>query len=205
MELAGVSHQEPTEREYAVYTALLKTLYVDITQTALTGDGNRIGGVGPVVTQIVLADQTLDMRAISIGEWNEVDEEICGPELISIARTLKGCDHELAEAFAEANRHPARLEQQRLSVKGLEIVLIQQPGYAWPSQPEHTKPYIYSRYPRCQGVSLLSRVGFSKDGRRAVVYLQTCRAMLYGRGWVFLLKKSGGAWNMVDGQLKWIS
>jgi len=203
--IPGGLQQQPTDREYAVYAALLKTLYVDITQTALTGDGNRIGGIGPVVTQIVLADQTLDIRVIPTGEGDEVDKGICGAELISIAQTLKGCNHNLAEAFAEANRHPASLQQQHISVESLKIILIQQRSYAWPMQPEYTKPYVYSRYPRCQGVSLLSRVGFSQDGNRAVVYLQTCRAMLYGRGWVFLLERSGETWNVREGELKWMS
>lgn len=35
--------------EYRVYAALLEQLYVQNKDTALTGDGNRIGGRGPVI------------------------------------------------------------------------------------------------------------------------------------------------------------
>ncbi len=83
--------------------------------------------------------------------------------------------------------------------------MISQDNYWFPIQPAHTKPYIYGKYPRSQGVTLFSRVGFSKDGTMAVVTEGTMRAVLYGSGTVYLLKKEKGAWKIVKGEMTWIS
>ena len=64
---------------------------------------------------------------------------------------------------------------------------------------------FYRRYPGAQGIMMLSRVGFSPDGKWALAYMGNQYHYLAGSGWVFLLEKSAGEWTFVDGIMLWIS
>lgn len=195
------------DEEYIVFNALLKHLFVDHRETALTGDGGRIGGVGPVVDQVVLSARTLDLRlfqgAAHVAE--EADELVEEGSDLDAPRLLKGCPEELCKAYRNINLKPAVLDGARLKVKGLEVILLEQDEYRWPEQPARSDSRVYDKYPRCQGVTLLSRVAISADGTMAAVSASTNRAFLFGYGYIYLLRKEPNGWKVVAEKLTWIS
>lgn len=194
---------EASDEEYAVYSALLKYLYVEHKQTSLTGDGNRIGGIGPVITQVVLAERTIDRRLFE-GMVPEAKDEILsdmGPPFVPDELAVRAKD--AAAAYDQANLRPAKLDAKRIRVEGLEIILFQQESYRDPEQPVTRR--VYQNYPKCQGITLISRVGFSKDGTKAIVEDATMRAFLYGHGMFYLLEKTKDGWRVVGAKMTWIS
>lgn len=120
-------------------------------------------------------------------------------------RQLKGCTVELLRSFSAANRKPARLIAKDVKVSGLEVIPIVLDEFFYGRQPPVPSVTLYRRYPRCQGITILSRVGFSESGDTAVVLTGTMRAHLFGHGSVFLLKKKGDRWRIVEEACTWIS
>ena len=123
--------------------------------------------------------------------------------VLSAPEMLNGCTPYLADAFRQANLRPARLDPCMLRAEGLEFHVVAQDQYRSPILPDAAG--IYSRYPRSQGVTLLSRVGFSRDRTLAVVLDGTMRAPLYGHGFVYLLRKVKGEWRIIEMEEKWRS
>jgi hypothetical protein len=191
--------------EYRVYAALLEQLYVQNKDTALTGDGNRIGGRGPVIDQIVLADRTMDLRLFPDLPDTANDQEIIDDGTMDAPRQLKGCTAELLRSFSAANRKPARLIAKDVKVFGLEVIPIALDEFSYGRMPPVPSGSLYQRYPRCQGITILSRVGFPESGDTAVVLMGTMRAHLFGYGDVFLLKKKDAQWRIVEWACTWRS
>lgn len=190
------------DREYEVICAVLKATYMDGRVTALTGEGGRIGGVGPRIDQVVIAKRTIDKRLFEGTVPEEEDEFIDeGGELD--AAILRQCPPELAKRFAEHNRRPAALTAEKLKVEGLQVALLRQDAYAFPEMPDLRE--VYRRFPRAQGITLYSRAAISDDGGLAVVAESTMRAPLYGHGALILLKKEGAGWKIVERRRTWVS
>jgi hypothetical protein len=64
---------------------------------------------------------------------------------------------------------------------------------------------FYRLYPRSQGYTWLSRVGFSRDGMQALVYIGTQSGSLSGLGRLVLLKWDGKSWQIQKDFRIWIS
>ena len=64
---------------------------------------------------------------------------------------------------------------------------------------------LYIRYPDCNGVTTLSRVGFSADRSSALVYLSHTTGYLAGAGWALLLRKVSGTWQIIAETIVWVS
>ena len=193
---------EATVEEYNIFETILRHEFVEGKWTALTGDGNRIGGIGPVVNQIVLADRTIDTRLLP-GDPSETDDdfEICSSRWLDYTSLIKECDA-LRPDLRRGNRLPARIRKERFHVPELQIIAVPLPHYnEMPPIPYDT----YDKYPRSQGYTILSRPGFSKDHSRATVVTGTMRAGLYGHGMIYLLKKTANGWKVVDKKMTWIS
>jgi hypothetical protein len=197
---------DPLPEEDRVYAALLECLYVQNKATALTGDGNRIGGGrGPVIDQVVLADRTIDLRLFPDLPDTADDQKMIEDSKMDAPELLKGCTAELLGAFRQANRKPARLVAKNVKAAGLEVISIALDEGRYMPMPPVPDALLYQRYPRCQGITILSRVGFSGSGDTAVILTGTMRATLFGHGSVFLLEKKGDRWRIVEEALVWLS
>jgi hypothetical protein len=191
------------EREYAVFTAVVKFEF---------GDGrSKVPGGSPAaaqrVSQFVVAVQTLDCRVGSVdpelgGDLERLHEDeaalgLGSPEL------LKDCSKGLARGFREVNCKPARLDAKRIRVQDLEVVGVEQSTYARAERPDHRRGH-WQRFPRSQGISVFSRVGFSADGAVAVVSRSTMQGQ-FGWGDIYLLRWENGEWRVVGRELSWVT
>lgn len=174
---------ECDEKEYAVFAAVIQHLY---------GDGKVAVPIGLaavrglMVNQFAVAVRTRDYR-----EGAEVSLE--APHLLSKARD------ELEATFAEINRKSARIDSKRMAVKGIEIIPVAQDDYEEVARSHHS-----TEFPRTQGLSLFSRVAFSKDGQQACVSLDT-REGQFGYGMIFFLEYDQAAWHVTESDLSWIN
>ena len=64
---------------------------------------------------------------------------------------------------------------------------------------------FYRRFPNTQGHMVLSRVGFSDDRRKALLYLGNQSNYLAGAGYAMVFEWSGAAWSRVASWMLWIS
>jgi hypothetical protein len=64
---------------------------------------------------------------------------------------------------------------------------------------------LYKKYPKAQGISLISLPGLNTDHTRALLYVGTSCGMLCGEGYFILLGKDGGEWKVLNKAMVWIS
>ncbi len=64
---------------------------------------------------------------------------------------------------------------------------------------------LYRRYPKCNGVTTLSHVGFNADRTMALVYMSNTTGYLAGAGWAVLCRKVSGKWAVVTSTIVWVS
>lgn len=64
---------------------------------------------------------------------------------------------------------------------------------------------FYKHYPKSSGIWNLSPVGYSDDGREALVYVAHGCGGLCGTGHLFLLAKQDGVWVVKNRTMLWIS
>ncbi len=64
---------------------------------------------------------------------------------------------------------------------------------------------FYKKYPKSGGFSTISRVGFSNDGRQALVFVAHSCGGLCGEGNYYFLKNNNGEWKVIKKQMTWIS
>jgi len=64
---------------------------------------------------------------------------------------------------------------------------------------------FYSCFPDAQGITSVSRVGFSGDKSQAVLYSSTMRGYLWGSGDLFVFSKINGNWTISETRRIWIS
>jgi hypothetical protein len=70
---------------------------------------------------------------------------------------------------------------------------------------DQTWTKFYERYPGSAGYNSLSRVGFDKEKRRALVYFVNWCGSLCGTGSYLLLEKIDGNWTVQERVMIWIS
>ena len=71
--------------------------------------------------------------------------------------------------------------------------------------PDKGWEYFYKKYPKAQGITSVSRVGFNKAKTRAIVYFGTQSYSLAGAGFWVILEKEPGGWKITSRQMIWIS
>ena len=64
---------------------------------------------------------------------------------------------------------------------------------------------LYELYPESTGIVTLSRVGFSTNGLRALVYVGVWRGPLAGSGALYMMRKAHGRWEVQSTHASWIS
>jgi hypothetical protein len=177
--------------KYEVFAAVLRHRYI------LNKDRRT------VIDQVVLGRRTIDCRVFN-GDPSvpEAEDEFLGQYVLGSPSQSRRAPPELDETFARVNRRPAEIDPARLRVEGLEVFIIEQGWYNWPERPDHRG--TYASYPRSHGISLFSRVAFSKDGRFAAVSLSTMEGQ-FGYGTIFLLRRGESGWRVEESQLVWIT
>lgn len=163
--------------EYAVYSAIIQTRYIDTQKPAL----------------IVIRDQTeLDYFSGELGE-----------HLKSIRQDLPDLTDEVSADFEAQNRQPQSLKPLfTISVKyvfisGQEIQTTFKRQDGW--------DIFYAKYPDSQGHMHLSGVGFNPQMDMALVYVGNMRYALAGEGYYVLLKKVNGQWTVQSQTMVWES
>jgi hypothetical protein len=155
----------PTEREYAVWSAVLDT---------------RNGP--PYVTRIVIVDSTRQGdRGLEAGPWpvggGRVPDDAMQSFRVANSRP-----------WALENRFRTRVPVQLLSQAGNRVVS---------KDPDDEEGRNITRFPGAGGVVTLSRVGFSGDGRTALVFHRVMCGGLCGEESYYLLALGAdGTWEV---------
>jgi hypothetical protein len=63
----------------------------------------------------------------------------------------------------------------------------------------------YRDFPETGGIMGFSRVGYSSDGKTALVYYDVSCGGLCGAGYYVFLVKTGNSWNVVQSSMIWVS
>ena len=64
---------------------------------------------------------------------------------------------------------------------------------------------FYKRFPAAPGMLTLSRVGFSHDQRRALLYYGNHYGGLGGEGFLVLMEWDGDRWTIQKERMVWVS
>jgi hypothetical protein len=173
----GVARAEVTDEEYAVYKALLQQV------DWWSGDGGKA-----TVQQYVLRETT---RAA-----------------VLFYRNKQGVDVSILSSFDERNRAPDRIDAKRFA--GMKVRLVSDREYKasfWsPAEGPMTfdgrtfrnappsRDSFEKKYRASQGLLTVSRVGFSDDGSRALLYYDN---EIHDRGedGLVLLEKTPQGWK----------
>ena len=172
-----------TAQEYAVYSALLD----EITQSP---------NDGKVVRLLVVNDRTEGRR------------KMCWPE--EVAKFQKGIAADelkplLADLLTKNDKACSLTKQFKLSRRYVllneEAVSVIFKGRDY----EERWHEFYRKYPNSSGFITFSRVGFNKEGTRAIIYRETGCGSLCAYGGYILLNKEKGVWRVGTGYGCWQS
>jgi hypothetical protein len=74
------------------------------------------------------------------------------------------------------------------------------------SNPDSYWRAFYTRFPQTRGLTVVSGIGVSADGRQALLSLTHTCGGLCGRGYMVLLeRRDGGSWRVTRARLDWMS
>lgn len=165
--------------EYAVYSALVQTLYIDATRPKLIVIEDTTAKSGSSL--FALNDAIGFMRH----QWPELDDDI------------------LAD-FRAKNQTPSTLVRRfELSVDYIFISLEELESIF--SKRSSGWDDFYVKYPDSQGVLTLSRAGFDEERATAVVYAGNQSHWVAGQGGMVLLEKKAGLWTVKSNSWYWVS
>jgi len=122
----------------------------------------------------------------------------------NLKKDLSGVTDDTIEDFLAENRTPLTLSD-RFS-KGLNVVLVgrQRLEEAFSAKPGNRWEEFYRVFPESQGITSLSRVGFSRDRKQALVYIGTQSHSLAGNGNLVLLTWDGKNWQVSREVNMWV-
>lgn len=169
---------QDTAVDYAVYKALIETMYTD-----------------PNLGMVVIQDHTTSSLP-PIGSDDKVFE--------TIQKALPEVDQAMRDNYLARNAQSTLL-QNRFNLK-VPVTLLNQAdfdsffgksGKGWDD--------FYFQYPKSQGVLTLSRVGFNAAGDKALVCASTQAYALAGAGYAVVLSLENGLWKVVNQVMLWTS
>lgn len=112
-------------------------------------------------------------------------------------------DQSTLDDFHKANAHQAKL--RRLFHLNIQYQVVDEAWMESEFKIHHGWPAFYARFPNSQGILTISRVGFSKDGRQALVYIKNSCGGLCGGGNYMLMEKRDGRWEIAKEINVWMS
>ncbi|MFZ1702356.1 MAG: hypothetical protein WBO10_06160 [Pyrinomonadaceae bacterium] len=122
------------------------------------------------------------------------------------AFSVDGLEKEIADDFISKNsRKQYEILKKQFPI-GDKIILINQSetGEIFSDREKGWK-FFYQKYPKSQGITTISRVGFNKERTKALVYMGTQSDWLAGAGYLIILQKDANEWKIVDKRMTWIS
>jgi hypothetical protein len=167
-----------SEAEYAVYTALIETMYAN-----------------DKLEVVVIRDHTSSGLGMVGNDAKEFEY---------IQKALPEVDQSLKDSFLARNAQPVPLED-RFNLK-IPVTLLSQAdfdtffgksGRGWDD--------FYFQYPKSQGVLTLSKVGFNAQVDKALVYAGNQAYSLAGAGYAVALGLEHGQWKVLNQVMLWIS
>lgn len=173
---ATPQHSREAE-EYAVYSAVIQTRYIDVQKPTL----------------IVIRDQT----GLSYFPGDQ------GEFVKSIRQGLPDLTDGVYADFGAQNKQPRALKP--LFTISVNQVFISQQEFETTFMRQDGWDIFYAKYPKSQGHMRLSSVGFNPQLDLALMYVGNMRGPLAGEGFYLLLKKVDGKWRVEGQTMVWIS
>jgi len=162
-----------TQEDYAIYGALIQASQASI--------------LGPNVKQIVINDWTgMDVQA---GDIDRLLVYVKGqiPSLDPI--TLQDFKSINSQTYGLELRFPLSVTYNLVNPENFRQICNSQQAFK-------------AKFPDAQGALTLSRVGFNQSRDQALVYLSTV-CYKSGAGYLILMKKTGGVWNVEKRVVVW--
>ena len=163
--------------EYDVYSALIREMYF-----ANRHDKNA---TKPDIERVVIEEETFPCQE-------------------RLQMTKKFVDKNLIEDYRAKNTKPYHLID--LFILDVECVLLPSKDIQEIFNVNVDGWYeFYKKYPKSQGITTFSRVGFNADKTEALVYVSTSRGRLNGEGQYIKLSKKDGQWTIQKEIGLWVS
>jgi len=164
--------------DYAVYKALVETMYTD-----------------PKVQRVVIRDYTISSLNPAVSDDKMFE---------ALQKDLPEVDQAMRDSYLARNAQSSLLND-RFNLK-VPVTLLSQAdfdgffakgGKGWDN--------FYFQYPNSQGVLALSRVGFNASGDKALVCASTQVYALAGAAYAVVLSLENGLWKVVNQVTLWTS
>ncbi|MHC4165173.1 MAG: hypothetical protein ACYSUM_23920 [Planctomycetota bacterium] len=114
---------------------------------------------------------------------------------------LEGLRKETYEDFYHRNKKPRDLTGK---IESACLLLPEENEELYPDGMQLRWKKFHEMYPKAPGIIYLA-VGFSPDGRQALLYCANQRGPLDGEGIYYLLKRTNRRWGITDEHESWIS
>jgi hypothetical protein len=174
------------DEEYAVYSVVIDEMYgQEWVKTIIIHEESRhllyIGLHIPEVIEVIHSDKA---------------ELFPGPFITWAAEHIPGIDRSTVEDFVA--KPSAKIMPRFRTNKPCKVI-----GDS--SRPDGGWDAFHRKYPSSQGLLRLSRVGFSKDGMQAMVYIGNLYNGRDGGGHFVVLSKESGQWVVKSKVQLWIA
>jgi hypothetical protein len=179
---------EATTSEYEVFSAYIAHYFV--------GKAAK-ERIGLPVSQIVIVDTTEydESEIVEDTSWKQIQHYL--------QRQVPSLQPSTINTFRQMNRKQAHLRPsfdlplhyELVSASKIDSIL-----HDISSWPEY-----YKQYPASQGFLVLSRVGFSPEGKQAIFYARNNCGGKCATGSFAVMEKRGTAWTVVKEVILWVS
>jgi hypothetical protein len=113
---------------------------------------------------------------------------------------------ELWDTFVAINHNPETLDSAGFATAvKCRLVAAAELNKFFASPNEGSWEAFYKAYPGAQGITFLSRLGFSKDGMRALLYMGTMSSPVGGIGRLVMFTRTGKNWKVSLSGITWVS
>lgn len=173
-----------TAEEYAVYSALLDSMYSDT----------------PYV-RLVVYESTQSV----VPPPEPAEGEVPEPGPVEGLAAMQRVPRSLLREFKRTNSLSYPLAADSFRTR-LDVTLLQQADHdSILGEPRDNWQEFYDRFPNAGGFIVLTRVAFSRDGRRALLNVDLYCGWLCGAGHGALLEKRRGRWIVAQHDMWWVS
>jgi hypothetical protein len=121
----------------------------------------------------------------------------------NLKQTFEEINSDIAEDYVLRNKESAQIEK-RFPTKN-DYILITENELNKLFESRRDWAGFYKKYPKSGGIYTFSRVGFSPDGKQAVVSVGFGCGLRCGKGKFYLLQKEEGEWRITKEQVTWVS
>jgi hypothetical protein len=142
-----------------------------------------------------------------IRDKTNMDKESKNIEKYSVGVFFKELVPDTIEDFLAKNKENAQIEKKFPTNIPYTLISIEQlkEFFAYEYDGKMDWEAFYTKYPKSGGVFTFSRVGFSQDGKQALIFITNWCKTLCGTGEYYFLKKENGEWKVSNKHMVWIS